>query len=64
MMDSLGMNEKSDYENATQRITDLVDNIIHKFSNHPSTLKIKNHYQHECFFHFQFNSNLSIRIVF
>ena len=50
MTDSLGINEKSDYENAT--VTDPVHNVIHKFFNHPNIVKINNHYQHDCSFHF------------
>ena len=44
--DSLGIKENSGYENAT-------DKAVHKFSNHPSILKIKNHYQNAGSFHFQ-----------
>ena len=45
VMDSLGINENSNYENATEGITDPIDKAVHKFSNHPSILKIKSHYQ-------------------
>ena len=51
--DSLGINENSNYENATEGITDPVDKAVHKFSNHPSILKIKSHYQNTGSFHFQ-----------
>ena len=50
--DSLGINEKSDYENATEGATDPVGNVLDKFTNHPSILKIKKHYRHDCSFHF------------
>ena len=51
--DSLGIKENSGYENATEGITDPIDEAVHKFSNHPSILKIKNHYQNAGSFHFQ-----------
>ena len=51
--DFLGMNENSGYENATEGITDPMNKVIHKLSNHPSTLKIKDHYQNAGSFHFQ-----------
>ena len=51
--DSLGINENSNYENATAGITDPVDKAVYKFSNHPSILKIKDHYQNAGSFHFQ-----------
>ena len=51
--DSLGIKESSGYENATEGITDPIDKAVHKFSNHPSILKIKNHYQNAGFFHFR-----------
>ena len=51
--DSLGIKESSGYENATEGITDPIDEAVHKFSNHPSILKIKNHYQNAGSFHFQ-----------
>ena len=51
--DSLGIKESSGYENATEGITDPIDKAVHKFSNHPSILKIKNHYQNAGSFHFQ-----------
>ena len=38
---SLGINENSNYGNATEGIIDPVDKALHKFSNHPSILKIK-----------------------
>ena len=51
----LGINEKSNYENATEGIIHPVDKAVHKFSNHPSTsiLKIKDHYQNADSFNFQ-----------
>ena len=51
--DSLGINENSGYENATEGITDPIDKAVHKFSNHPSILKIKDRYQNAGSFHFQ-----------
>ena len=51
--DSLGIKENSGYENATEGITDPIDEAVHKFSNHLSILKIKNHYQNAGSFHFQ-----------
>ena len=51
--DSLGINENSNYENTTERITDPVDKAVYKFSNHPSILKIKDHCQNVGSFHFQ-----------
>ena len=51
--DSLGINENSGYENATDGITDPIDKAVHKFSNHPSILKIKDQYQNAGSFHFQ-----------
>ena len=51
--DSLGIDENSGYENATEGITDPIDKAVHKFSNHPSILKIKDYYQNACSFHFQ-----------
>ena len=50
---SLGIKENSGYENTTEGITDPIDKAVHKFSNHPSILKIKNHYQNAGSFHFQ-----------
>ena len=51
--DSLGINENSNYENTTEGIIDPVDKAVHKFSNHPSILKIKDHYQNAGSFYFQ-----------
>ena len=51
--DSLGIDENSNYENATEGIIDSVDKAVHKFSNHPSILKIKDHYQNVGSFYFQ-----------
>ena len=51
--DSLGINENFDDENATDGITDPVQKAIKKFSNHPSILKIKGHYQNAAPFFFQ-----------
>ena len=51
--DSLGINENSGYENAAERIRDRIDKAVHKFSNHPSILKIKDHYQNAGSLHFQ-----------
>ena len=51
--DSLGTNENSGYENATEGITDPIDKAVHKFSNHPSILKIKDQYQNAGSFYFQ-----------
>ena len=51
--DSLGINENSNYENTTEGILHPVDKAIHKFSNHPSILKIKDLYQNADFFNFQ-----------
>ena len=49
--DSLGINEYSNNENATEGITDPV--AVQKFSNHPSILKIKSQYQNAGPFFFQ-----------
>ena len=43
--DSLGINENSNNENATEGISDPVEKAVQKFANHPSILKIKGHYQ-------------------
>ena len=43
--DSLGINENFNDENAIEGITDPVKKAIKSFSNHPSILKIKCHYQ-------------------
>ena len=51
--DSLGINENSNYENATEGIIDPVDKAVRKFSNHPSILKIKDHFQNAGSFYFQ-----------
>ena len=51
--DSLGINENSYYENTTEGIIHPVDKAIHKFSNHPSILNIKDHYQNADSFNFQ-----------
>ena len=51
--DSLGINENSNYENATEGIIDPVDRAVRKFSNHPSILKIKDHFQNSGSFYFQ-----------
>ena len=51
--DSLGINENSNYENTTEGIIHPVDKAIHKFSNHPSILKIKDHYQNADSFNVQ-----------
>ena len=51
--DSLGINENSNNENVTEGITDPVEKAVHKFSNHPSILKIKGHYQNAGPFFFQ-----------
>ena len=51
--DSLGINENSGYENATEGISDPIDKAVHKFSNHPSILKIKDQYQNAGSFYFQ-----------
>ena len=51
--DSLGINENSNYENTTEGIIHPVDKDIHKFSNHPSILNIKDHYQNADSFNFQ-----------
>ena len=51
--DSLGINENFDDENATDGITDPVQKAVKKFSNHPSILKIKGHYQNAAPFFFQ-----------
>ena len=51
--DSLGINENSGYENATEGIADPIDKAVHKFSNHPSILKINEQYQNAGSFHFQ-----------
>ena len=50
--DSPGINENSGYENATEGITDAIDKAVHKFSNHPSILKIQDQYQNTGSFHF------------
>ena len=56
--DFLGLHEKSQYKNCTEGITDHVDSVVHKFSNHSYFLQITDHYhyQHDCSFHFQ-NAN-------
>ena len=51
--DSLGIDENSKYENATEGVTDPVVKAVLKFSNHPSILKMKSHYQNVGSFHFQ-----------
>ena len=51
--DSLGINENSNYENTSEGIIHPDDKAIHKFSNHPSILKIKDHYQNADSFNFQ-----------
>ena len=51
--DSLRINENFDDENATDGITDPVQKAVKKFSNHPSILKIKGHYQNAGPFFFQ-----------
>jgi hypothetical protein len=51
--DSLGINENSNYENATEGITDPVEKAVRKFSSHPSILKIKSHFQNAGPFFFQ-----------
>ena len=51
--DSLGINENSNYENTTEGIIDPVDKAVHKFSNHPNILKIKDHYKNAGSFYFQ-----------
>ena len=43
--DYLGINENFSDENATDGITDPVEKAVITFSNHPSILKIKGHYQ-------------------
>ena len=43
--DSLGLIENFSDEDATDGITDPVEKAVIKFSNHPSILKIKGHYQ-------------------
>ena len=52
-VDSLGINENSGHENATEGIADPIDKAVHKFSNHPSILKIKEQYQNAGSFYFQ-----------
>ena len=51
--DSLGINENSNNENATEGISDPVEKAVQKFANHPSILKIKGHYQNAGPFVFQ-----------
>ena len=51
--DSLGINQNFNDENATDGITDPVQKAEKKFSNHPSILKIKGHYQNAAPFVFQ-----------
>ena len=51
--DSLGINKSCGYENATEGITDPIDKAVHKFSNHPSILKIKDQYQNAGSFYVQ-----------
>ena len=51
--DSLGINENSGYENATEGIADPIDKAVHKFSNHSSILKINEQYQNAGSFYFQ-----------
>ena len=51
--DSLGINENFIDENPTDEVTDPVENAVKKFSNHPSILKIKGHYQNAGPFVFQ-----------
>ena len=51
--DSLGINENSGYENATEGIADPIDKAVHKFSNHPSILKINEQNKNAGSFYFQ-----------
>ena len=51
--DSLGINENSNYENTREGITDPVDKVVYKFSNHPSILNITDHCQNVSSCHFQ-----------
>ena len=51
--DSLGINENSGYENAMEGIADPIDKAVHKFSNHPSILKINEQYQNAGSFYFK-----------
>ena len=51
--DSLGINENFIDENLTDEVTDPVEKAVKKFSNHPSILKIKGHYQNAGPFVFQ-----------
>ena len=51
--DSLGINENSNNENATEGISDPDEKAVQKFANHPSILKIKGHYQNAGPFVFQ-----------
>ena len=51
--DSLGINENFIDENPTDGVTDPVEKAVKKFSNHPSILKIKSHYQNVGPFVFQ-----------
>ena len=53
VMNSLGINEIANYENRTEGIIHPVDKAINKFSNHPSILKITDHYQNADSFNFQ-----------
>ena len=46
--DSFGINDNFSDENATDGITDPIEKAVIKFSNHPSILKIKRHYQTAC----------------
>ena len=43
--DSLGINENFSDENTTDGITDPVEKAVKTFSNNPSILNIKGHYQ-------------------
>ena len=43
--DSLGINENSSNENASEGITNPVEKAVQNFANHTSILKIKGHYQ-------------------
>ena len=51
--DSLGIDENFNDENASDGVTDPVQKAVKKFSNHPSILKIKGHYQNAAPFVFQ-----------
>ena len=50
--ESLGINDNSSYENATEGITDPVDKAVHKVFNHPSILRIQGRYQNSSSCHF------------